>query len=92
LDPNDCRTFSFKCIPVEGIYSHRPNTKLIVTLTVVLNEGSHVSLGAACYSDVAFCGPANSCGATCTRVTSYGVTASVDLKYEVEFVSAAQLG
>ena len=62
-----------------------------MTLAAVLNEGSHVSLGAACYPDVAFC-VAGSCGATCTSVTSQCVTFSVDLKYEVDFVASAQLG
>ena len=93
MDPNDPRTFNFNCVPVEGPYSHRPYMKIIMTSAVVLNEGSHVSLGAACYPDVAFCVPADSCSATCTRcVTSYCVTASEDLIYEVDFVSSAQLG
>jgi hypothetical protein len=39
-----------------------------MTSAVVLNEDSHVPLGAACYPDVAFCVPAEGCGATCTAV------------------------
>ena len=61
-----------------------------MTSAVVLNEGSHVPLGAASYPDVTFCGTANSCGATCTCcVTSHCVTASEDLNYEVDFVASA---
>jgi len=37
-----------------------------MTSPVVLNDGSHVPLGAACYPDVAFCVIAEGCGATCT--------------------------
>jgi len=58
-----------------------------MTSAVVLTEGSHVPLGAACYTDVAFCVPADGCGATCTGcVTSHFVTASEDLKYDVKRV------
>jgi len=47
-------------------------------------------LGAARYPDVAFCVPAESCGASCTIcVTSHCVTASEDLKYDVDFVASA---
>ena len=61
-----------------------------MTSAVVLNEGSHVSLGAACYPYVAFCGTAEGCGATCTCfVMSHCVTASEDVKYEVDFVASA---
>jgi len=61
-----------------------------MTTAVVLNEGSHVSLGAACYPDVAFCVPAECCGATCTCcVTSHCVTASEDFKYYVKFIAFA---
>jgi len=56
-----------------------------MTSAVVLAEGCHVPLGAACYPDVAFCVPAEGCGATCTFcVTSHCVTASVDLKFDVK--------
>ena len=56
----------------------------------MLNEGSHVLLGAACYSDVAFCVPAEGCGTSCICcVTSHCVTASEDLKYDVKFVMPA---
>ena len=50
-------------------------------------------LGAACYPDVVFCVPAESCGATGTCcVTSHCVTASDDSKSEDNFVASAQLG
>jgi len=42
-----------------------------MTSAVVLNECSQVPLGAACYPDVAFCVPAESCGASCTCATSH---------------------
>jgi len=42
----------------ERTYSRRPNTKLIMTSAAVLNERSHMPLGAACYPDVAFSFPA----------------------------------
>jgi len=61
-----------------------------MTSAVMLNEGSHVPLGAACYTDWAFCFTADSCGATCTAcVTSHCVTASEDFKYGVKFVALA---
>jgi len=60
-----------------------------MTPAVVLNEGSHVPLGAACYPDVAFCVIAEGCGATCTCcVTSHCVTASEGWKYDVKFVAS----
>jgi len=66
--------------------------KLILTSAIVLNEGCHVPLCAACYPDVAFCVPAESCGASCTCVTSHCVTTSDNLKYDVKSVASAQLG
>ena len=90
--------FGYKCtenvhfnyVPVEGPYSHRPNTKLIMTPALMLNEASHVPLGAACYPDVNFCVPAGGCGASCTCcVTSHCVMASEGVKYDVKFVASA---
>jgi hypothetical protein len=64
--------------------------KLVMTSAVVLNEGSQVPLGAACCPNVAFCVPADSCGASCICcVTSHCVTASEGLKYDVKFVASA---
>ena len=60
-----------------------------MTSAVVLNEGSHVPLGAACYPDVAFCVPAEGCDTTYTCVTSHCVTASEDLKYGVKLIALA---
>ena len=67
---------------------HIDKSKLFMTSAVLLNEGSHVPLDAACYPDVDFCVPAEGCGASCTCcVTSHCVTASEDLKYDVKFVA-----
>ena len=55
-----------------------------MTSAVVLNEGSQVLLGAACYPDVGLCVPAEGCGVLwicCVR--SHLVTASKDLKYDI---------
>jgi len=83
----------FNRVRFERTYSRRPNTKLIMTSAVVLNERSDMPLCAACYPDVVFCVPAGRCGATCTCcVTSQCVIASEDLKYEVDFVASTQLG
>jgi len=59
----------------------------------MLNEGSHVPLGAACYLDMSFCVTVDSCGATCTCfITSHFVTTSEDLRYDIKFVASEQLG
>jgi hypothetical protein len=61
-----------------------------MTSVLMLNEDRHVPLGAACYPDVDFCVTAEGCGATCTCcVTSHCVTASEDLKSDVDFVASA---
>jgi hypothetical protein len=59
-----------------------------VTSGFMLNAGSHVPLGAACYPGVAFCVPCESCAASndC-YLTSYCVTLSDDLKNDVDFVA-----
>jgi hypothetical protein len=41
------KNIHFSCVPVEGPYSRRTITKLIMTSAVVLNEYRHVPLGAA---------------------------------------------
>jgi hypothetical protein len=57
---------SNNCVSVEDPYSHRKNRKIIMTSASMLNEGSDVPLGAACYSDATFCVPAEICGASRT--------------------------
>ena len=34
----------YNCVPFEGPYPNRPNTKLILTSVSVSNEGNHVPL------------------------------------------------
>ena len=52
-----------------------------VTSALVLNEGSHVPPGTACYPDVVFCVPTEGCGAACICcATSRSVITSDDLK------------
>jgi hypothetical protein len=59
-----------------------------MTSAVVLNEGSHVPLAAACYPVAISCVPAEGHGGSCNCcVSSHCVTASDDLKYNVDFVA-----
>jgi len=80
LDPNDRITVILIVYRFEDSYSHRPNLKLIMTSALMLHEGSHVPLNAACYRDVSFCVPTESCVASCIYfATSHCVTASEEL-------------